>query len=77
MASRGSAARRRRLYCLYLGACGAWTGEVAIFSKRVSGTVTWKDDPAWFIGTVSAWTSGGVFLFRLAVANWREGSNAR
>ena len=61
------------LYCLYLGAAGIWSGEVDIFSKRVSGTFTWAEEPAWFAGTVVAWISGGAFLLRIVLAGWREG----
>lgn len=55
------------LYMLYLAASGIWHGEVPVFSKRVSGTLSWAQDPLWFVGTTVAWVSGGVFFLRLAV----------
>ena len=61
------------LFCLYLAASGVWSGEAEIFSKRVSGTVSWARDPLWFTGMVVAWASGGIFLLRLAIGNWRAG----
>ena len=60
------------LFCLYMAAAGALNGEIEIFSKRVSGTVSLAADPLWFISMSVAWVSGGIFLLRLAISHWRE-----
>jgi hypothetical protein len=60
------------LYCLYLAVSGIIVGEVALFSRRVSGSLTWVDDPLVFAGMVAAWGAGGIFLLRLALAGWRD-----
>ncbi|CAN7562710.1 hypothetical protein LJR143_003919 [Pseudoxanthomonas sp. LjRoot143] len=57
------------LYCLYLAGSGIWNGEVEIFSKRISGTISWENDPLWFSGMVVAWAGGGIFLLRLAASD--------
>lgn len=60
------------LYCLYLAVSGMIIGEVALFSRRLSGSITWVDEPLVFSGMVTAWASGGIFLLRLTIAGWRH-----
>ncbi len=59
------------LFSLYLGVTGIWTGEIEIFSKRISGTVSWSEDPLFYCGMVVAWFSGGIFMLRIAISDWR------
>ena len=59
-------------FALYLAAQGLWSGEVMIFSKRVSGTLAWEQTPWLYAGTVAAWLAGGAVLVRLGMSSWRD-----
>ena len=60
------------LFGFYLTVDGICNGEVALFSKRYSGTVAWAQSPVFFVFTVLAWLVVAFFLLRLAVTGWRE-----
>ena len=60
------------IFMCYLALDGIWSGEVAIFSKRVSGAIGWASSPFLFVGTLLAWLLGAFFLLRIAAGGWRE-----
>ena len=60
------------LFCLYLSAHGALTGEVDAFSKFDHTTILAVSNPTKFWLAVALWAVAGIFLLFVAFDTWRS-----
>jgi uncharacterized membrane protein len=59
-------------FALYTSFVGFTDGEIALFSKRVEGTIRFDQSPFWFSVTSIFWLFGGIYLIYLGISGWRE-----